>query len=597
MTEAASLMMQAALPDTRGANLYRADPALPALLKLCVTPEVFACVEPHLDRLGALAGGRLDALAGTADHNPPILHHRERTGVDAQWIEKHPAYVEMERMAFGDYGLAAMSHRAGVFGWNAPLPPAVKYALSYLFVQAEFGLCCPVSMTDALARTLGKFGSAELVARYLPGLTSQDMDVHAQGAMFMTEQAAGSDVGATATLARHVPAGGTGTNLGNNGSDHWLLTGDKWFCSNADAELALVLARPENGSGSASQGSTTRALSLFLLPRTLPDGSPNHYRIIRLKDKLGTRSMASGEIKLEGAVAYLVGDATRGFVQMADMINMSRLSNGMRAAGLMRRACFEARHVAEHRVAFGKRVIEMPLARRQLMKMLLPMEAARSMTFFAARALEAADLAPSGDDAARRRIRILTPLLKFRACRDARRVTGDAMEMRGGTGYIEEWPDARLTRDAHLGSIWEGTSNIVAQDVLRAIKRENALEALDAELDAMDREAGRDEDRFVARERAQGFARDVAQAGDAEHARQAATGLYYSTAATVLAWEAKRIGGSGDKIIGAQRAALSRLVVRHKLSERDPFKPEAAGDDEALLLSTALGQHSAAIFV
>ena len=584
-----------ALPDTRGQNLYAADPALAALLKLSVPPEVFACAEPHLARLGALAGGRLDALAGAADHNPPVLHHRDRTGIDRQWIEKHPAYEEMERMAFGDYGLAAMSHRAGVFGWPAPLPPAVKYALSYLFVQAEFGLCCPVSMTDALARTLGKFGSAELVARYLPGLTSQDMDVHAQGAMFMTEQAAGSDVGATATVARHVTGGGGN---GDGDGDHWLLTGDKWFCSNADAQLALVLARPENsskrassgiasesGSGSASSGNVapkttggTRALSLFLLPRILPDGTPNHYRIVRLKDKLGTRSMASGEIKLEGAVAYLVGDASRGFVQMADMINMSRLSNGMRAAGLMRRAYFEALHVARNRIAFGKHVIEMPLARRQLLKMLLPAECARSMTFAAARALEAAD---AGDEAARRRIRILTPLLKFRACRDARRVTGDAMEMRGGTGYIEEWPDARLLRDAHLGSIWEGTSNIVAQDVLRAIKRENALEALDADLDALDREAGADEDRFVARERAQAFAREAAQSSDAEHARQAASGLYYSTAATLLAWEGKRIGG----VIGAQRAALSRLVVRHKLTERDPLKPEAAGEDEALLLT------------
>jgi acyl-CoA dehydrogenase len=547
-----------ALPDSRGINAYRADPALAALLKLYVSPDVFACVEPHLDRLGELVGGRLDALAGTADHNPPVLHHRDRTGIDMQWIEKHPAYVEMERMAFGDYGLSAMSHRAGVFGWNAPLPPAVKYAVSYLFVQAEFGLCCPVSMTDALARTLGKFGSPELVARYLPGLTSQDMDIHAQGAMFMTEQGAGSDVGATATVATRA-------------GDHWLLTGDKWFCSNADAELALVLARPENGNPG------TKGLGLFLLPRTLPDGSPNHYRIVRLKDKMGTRSMASGEIRLEGAVAYLVGEEARGFVQMADMINMSRLSNGMRAAGLMRRAYFEARHVARNRMAFGQRVIEMPLARRQLMKILLVAEAARSMTFAAARSLEAAD---AGDEAARRRIRILTPLLKFRACRDARKATGDAMEMRGGTGYIEEWPDARLTRDAHLGSIWEGTSNIVAQDVLRAIKREGALEALDAELDLLDREAGANEARFVARERAQAFAREVAHDGDQEHARQAASGLYYSTAATLLAWEATRIGGD----IGRQRAALSRLLVQHKLQERDPLAPAARDADADLLL-------------
>ncbi len=536
------------VPDTRGVNLYRADPALPALLKLCVAPELFTHIEPILDRLGALAGGRLDMLAGTADRNPPKLHYRDRTGADRQWIEKHPAYEEMERMAFADFGLAAMSHRPGVFGWPTALPPAVKYALSYLFVQAEFGLCCPVSMTDALARTLAKFGSAELVSRYLPGLTATDMDAHLQGAMFMTEQGAGSDVGATATVARR------------NG-DHWLLDGDKWFCSNTDAELALVLARPEGG------GAGTRGLGLFLLPRVLPGGAPNRYRIVRLKDKLGTRSMASGEIRLEGATAWLVGDEARGFVQMADMINTSRLSNGMRAAGLMRRAYFEALHVAKNRIAFGRTLIEMPLARRQLMKVLVPAEAARSVMFAAARALEAAD---RGDDAAKKRVRILTPLLKFRACRDARKATGDAMEMRGGAGYIEEWPDARLLRDAHLGSIWEGTSNIVAQDVLRAIRREGALDALDADLDLLDREAGADEDRFNARERAQAFARDVAGRDDTAHARQAASGLYYSTAATLLAWEGRRIGGA----IGAQRAALSRLVVRHKLTERDPLAPE-----------------------
>ena len=307
MRDSASPQAASTVADTRGANLYRADPALADLLKLCVAPELFAHVEPHLDRLGALAGGRLDALAGTADRNPPRLHHRDRTGADRQWIEKHPAYEEMERMAFADYGLAAMSHRGGVFGWPTPLPPAIKYAVSYLFVQAEFGLCCPVSMTDALARTLAKFGSAELVGRYLPGLTATDMDAHMQGAMFMTEQAAGSDVGATATVARRA-------------GDHWLLTGDKWFCSNADAEVALVLARPQDGKPG------TKGLSLFLLPRHLPDGTMNHYRIVRLKDKLGTRSMASGEIRLEGAVAYLVGDEARGFVQMADMINTSRLS-------------------------------------------------------------------------------------------------------------------------------------------------------------------------------------------------------------------------------------------------------------------------------
>jgi acyl-CoA dehydrogenase len=525
-----------ALPDSRGLNLFTCDPEFDALLAFYLPQALHAHLRPHLERLGALAGGELDELALVADKNPPELRSRTRAGEDRQSIGKHPAYRRLEEVAFSEYGLAAMSHRAGVLGWPRPLPPIAKYALSYLYVQAEFGACCPLSMTDALARTLSRFGDASLVARYLPGLISQDMDTLTQGAMFMTEQGAGSDVGATATRAVR-------------DDDGWRLYGDKWFCSNADAELALVLARPDG----APPG--TRGLSLFLLPRTLDDGSPNRYRIVRLKDKLGTRDMASGEIRLEGALAYLVGDPARGFVQMADMINLSRLSNGMRAAGMMRRALTEALFWSHNRIAFGKRLVEMPLMRRQLLKLMLPTEAARSMLLYTAAQLELAD---GGDDAARRRVRLLTPLFKFRACRDARRVTGDAMEVRGGCGYIEEWSDARLVRDAHLGSIWEGTSNIVALDALRAIRREQALDALLAAFPG---------DRWLAK--AAAFA---SQADEAD-ARQAATALYYATAAAILSHEGERL---------PRRQTLAAMVRAHRLEPRDPYEKTPAAFDALL---------------
>jgi len=517
---------QAALPDARGINLFHADPDYAGLLQHYLEPQLYAHLLPHFVRLGALAGDQLDGLAATADRNPPLLHHRTRSGEDRQWIEKHPAYRRLEEIAFSEYGLAAMSHRGGVLGWPASLPPVAKYALTYLYVQAEFGACCPLSMTDSLTRTLRKFGDPALVARYLPGLTQQDLDALTQGAMFMTEQGAGSDVGATATRAVR-------------DGDTWRLYGDKWFCSNADAGLALVLAR----SDGAPAG--TKGLSLFLLPKMLPDSSPNHYRILRLKDKLGTRDMASGEIRLEGAIAYLVGDPQRGFVQMADMINMSRLSNGMRAAGMMRRALTEALFVARRRVAFGKPLIELPLMRRQLLKLMVPTEAARSVMLYTAVQLAKAD---AGDDPARRRVRLLTPLLKFRACRDARRVTGDAMEVRGGAGYTEEWSDARLLRDAHLGSIWEGTSNIVALDVLRAIRKEAALDAMEFDL---------------------GKSAAFARTADETHARQAATGLYYACAAAILEREG--------------RTLLAQLVRKHRLEPRDPLQPVDDAFAEILL--------------
>jgi hypothetical protein len=199
--------------------------------------------------------------------------------------------------------------------------------------------------------------------------------------------------------------------------------------------------------------------------------------------------------------------------------------------------------------------------RRQLLKLMVTAEAARSIMLYTAVQLEAAD---TGDEAARRRVRLLTPLLKFRACRDARRVTGDAMEVRGGIGYIEEWSDARLVRDAHLGSIWEGTSNIVALDAMRAIRREDALDALQPSLEEMTPPGTLRK----AVTRACAFAREVSRTRDDAHARQAASGLYYAAACAILASEGERLGRTGD----ARRSVLAALVHEHRLRARDPLR-------------------------
>ena len=232
------------VPDQHGVNRYDSDPALRELLAVYLPAPLLDHLSPLLKRLGALAGGKLDELAQCAERNPPQLQARNRQGQDLQRIVKHPAYVEMEGLAFGELALAAISHRENLLGWQGALPASVKYALTYLFVQAEFGLCCPVSMTDSLTRTLRKFGSPELQARYLPQLSSLDLDSLAQGAMFMTEQGAGSDIAATTTSARPDPSE----------SGAWLLSGEKWFCSNPDAALAMVSgAGHELAYGEASQ--------------------------------------------------------------------------------------------------------------------------------------------------------------------------------------------------------------------------------------------------------------------------------------------------------------------------------------------------------
>jgi acyl-CoA dehydrogenase len=541
-------------PDTTGMNFYRADPALTDLLRLHLPEALFRHIEPHLDRLGGLAGGHLDECARLADRHTPVLHQRDRFGRDSQYIEYHPAYRELEKAAFGEFGIHAMSIRKGILGWPDKYPVVAKHAFTFLFNQAEFGLGCPINVTDGCAKLLNNFGSDALKAKYLDGLTQTDMSRLTQGGQFMTEKEGGSDVGTLTTTA--VQEG-----------DHWRLSGEKWFCSNADAEVVMLLARPEGA------GPGTRGVGLFLMPRRLEDGAQNHYRIVRLKDKLGTRSMASGEIKLEGAIAYAVGKLDRGFVQMAEMVNSSRLSNGVKSTALMRRAYHDAMTVAKGRVVFGQRIIDLPLARRQLMKIMLATEQALSMSFLTADAL---DRAEAGSQDAAALLRILTPTLKFRATRDARKVCGDALEMRGGIGYIEEFATARLLRDAHLGSIWEGTGNIVAIDALkRAVGRHGADAALAADLHARLDDGANVPQAWRSRlrdlvDRAIGFARDVASGMENEaDARRATSLLYHVASAVALAWEGGRIHEMrGD----ARRLLLSRMVIDHRVSPGDPFR-------------------------
>jgi acyl-CoA dehydrogenase len=560
-------------PDCAGQNFYAIDRGLRDLLALYLLPDDFRRLEPHFNRLGALAGGRLDELARIADKHPPVLNPRDRFGRDEDWIDYHASYREMERIAFGDFGFHAMSHRGGCLGIDRPLPAVAKYALQYLFVQAEFGLMCPISVTDTSIHLIKKFASAELKEYLLPKMLSADPATQWKGTQFMTERAGGSDVGSIETTARLEDG-------------EWRLFGDKWFCSHADADVALLLARPEGAPAG------TKGLALFALPRRLKDGRRNAYRIVRLKDKLGTRSMASGEILLEGAVAWLVGEADQGLKQMLEQVNLSRLSHGVRAAAMMRRCVNEAMLCARTRSAFGKTIIDYPLLRRQLLKITLPAEQALSMFLFAASAM---DRANAGERDAERCLRILTPLLKFRACRDNIPVATGAMEVRGGNGYIEEWVQARLVRDAHIGVLWEGTSNINALDIVtRAVGKSGAHKALQAALLKLLDEAAsipspfRDRLRLTL-DRTLHFAERVAaDPASEQNARQAASALYHVTSAVLMTREAAEPGAD------ARRAPYARLVLEHRLSVRDPLAPHE-GEWERAAAEVLLSERSVSI--
>ncbi len=563
-------------PDAHGRNFYAIDRQFQDLLSLYMEPALLRQMTPHFERLGELAGNRLDDLAMTADKHPPVLQPRDRFGRDEDWIDYHPSYREMEKIAFEEFGMHAMTHRAGVLGLSEPAHPLVKYGITYLFVQAEFGLMCPVSVSDTSNFVIKRFGSAALKKLLLDRLLSQDPAVMLKGTQFMTEKAGGSDVGALETEAERI--GANDPEWRPDGVERWKLYGQKWFCSHADADVAVLLARPK-GAAPGTQG-----LGMFAMPRRLEDGSRNSYRIVRLKDKLGTKSMASGEIIMDGATAYLVGDAGRGFKQMMEQVNLSRLSHGVRAAAMMRRCLNEAMVVAENRRAFGRAIGEYPLLRRQLMKIMVPTEQALSMYAFSADAMGKAN---AGDEEAANLLRILTPVYKFRACRDNIPVASHALEVRGGLGYIEEWVTARLVRDAQIGTLWEGTSNINALDVVqRAVGKAGGHKTLTAALkdryERSDALPGQYKGLLGATlDRVERFVEAVAADPKQEkRCRLAAGALYHATTAALLAWEGAALGAKGGD---ARRLLLSRLVIEHRLAPQDPLSlAETAWEQEAM---------------
>jgi acyl-CoA dehydrogenase len=426
--------------------------------------EAFALARPRLERMAAQAAGPARGLSWLADHHGPRLITHDREGRRIDEIEYHPAYRQLQEIAYGG-GIVAASYDPELARERGRRPKALTFGLGYLFAQAEPGLYCPVCMTDGAARLVQRFGSQELQSRYLMRLASRDRAQLFTGAMFLTERAGGSDVGQVATVARSLEGDGAVA----------ALTGQKWFCSNVDADVVMILARPE-GAGPGTSG-----LGLYLLPRVLPDGQRNRFVIDRLKDKLGVRSMPTGEVTLDGAVAYRLGGPGEGFRQMAEMLNLSRLHNAIASTALMRRALVEALDWATRRVAFGKPVLEHPLLTGTLLDLAAEQRAALRWVFRGVELLDRSDAGEATPSEAQA-LRLITPLLKSVLARRSVWSALEAMETLGGNGYIEDWPMAQLLRDAQVLPIWEGTTNVLALDAFRAIKKGAAL-GLFAELE------------------------------------------------------------------------------------------------------------------
>ena len=411
-----------------------------------------------LDGLGALAGtARVRAWADEADRVTPVLRTHTPTGERLDEVEYHPAYHRLMEVAVGE-GLTAEP-------WTGPAGSGAHARRAAGFVvwsQVEAGHLCPVSMTYAAAPALAV--DPALSAAWLPGLASRAYDPVLRPmavkrgltvGMGMTEKQGGSDVRANTTTAAASPGGPLA-------GETFRLTGHKWFCSAPMSDAFLVLARTDAGIG------------CFLVPRVLDDGTRNGIRLQRLKDKLGNRSNASSEIELEGTWAVRVGEEGRGIRTILAMVASTRLDCVLGSTATMRAALVRAVHHARHRSAFGALLVDQPLMRNVLADLALETEAATLLAMRLAHAVDAGE-----DDL----VRLGVALGKFWVCKRTAPMVAEALECLGGNGYVEENGLARLYREAPLNSIWEGSGNVNALDVVRALTREPAsLAALGKEL-------------------------------------------------------------------------------------------------------------------
>lgn len=415
----------------------------------------------ELQRLGAAVGSEeMQTHARLANLHAPTLHTHDRFGRRADVVEFHPSYHALMSLSVGS-GLHGTPWTAGA---NAHLHRAAAFML---FTELEPSTLCPISMTYAVAPALR--GNPAIAAEWEPKLANRSYDPRFVPAaqkdgvtmgMGMTEKQGGSDVRANTTQAVH------------DGRDAWgeryRLTGHKWFFSAPMCDAFLVLAQAPAG------------LSCFFLPRWRPDGSVNAIRIQRLKDKLGNKANASAEVEFDQATAWLVGDEGRGVPQILEMGNVTRLDCALGTAGLMRQALSQALNHTVQRSAFGKPLVEQPAMKNVLADLALESEAATALALRLARTFDRID-----DAHEKQMSRLLTPVAKFWICKRGSHFAQEAMECLGGNGYVEaggEGVMARIYREIPLNSIWEGAGNIMALDLLRAVRKGAMADALDAEL-------------------------------------------------------------------------------------------------------------------
>jgi acyl-CoA dehydrogenase len=441
-------------------NQYRDDRVLRSYLARVLPADVKPQIEPSLDQMGELAAGELFRLQQADRLNEPRLTQWDPWGRRIDHVELTALWQRAREVACEQGVVATAYERA-----HGAHSRVHQFALAYLFEPSTDTFSCPLAMTDGAARTLLQHRNARLVQRAVPRLTSRDPRQAWTSGQWMTERTGGSDVGLTETVARQ---------------EHgvWRLHGTKWFTSAATSEMALTLARPEgNGPGG-------RGLALFYLETRGRDGQPNGILVNRLKDKLGTRKLPTAELTLDGAVAEPVAELANGIKSIAPMLTITRTWNAVCAIAAMRRGLALARDYARRRVLFGARLADKPLHAATLAGLQAEFEAAFHLTF-AVVELVGREEAGVASDPDRLLLRLLTPLCKLTSARQLMVVMPEILEAFGGAGYMEDTGIAHLLRDAQVLSIWEGTTNVLALDTMRALGTAGAADAFSAQVQTL----------------------------------------------------------------------------------------------------------------
>jgi alkylation response protein AidB-like acyl-CoA dehydrogenase len=427
-------------------NFYESDLMLLHYLQKYTSATAHNYMQPKWSKLGKEAAQKMDALSLLADKYSPQLVKRNHLGETINEIQFHPAYHTLTQIAI-DSEMFRVKWQPDLRQQFQKELHKLGFASFFLFGMSEGGLPCPLCMTDGVARLIDLHCSPEDKNRLLPHIYASNLEELYTGAMFLTEKAGGSDVGANLVSASHWQG------------DYYLLNGEKWFCSNANAEIIFALARTN------PEVKGTKGLSIFLIEKQKPDGSPNTMDVVRLKDKLGVRSMASAECILTDTVGKLVGKEGEGFKIMTDMINLSRLYNAVGSLSQMRRAIVEVYQFLSFRYSFGKQALSHSLIRAKLTELSAIYTANFYMVWEAIASLDAAD---NGNEEKGHLLRLLTPMLKKTAAEAGVYVIREAMELMGGIGYIEDGIMPKLFRDTLVLPIWEGAGNIMVLDMLRA---------------------------------------------------------------------------------------------------------------------------------